>query len=321
MFCSPCRRSFCGRFDAAYRERHCVSEIQRLRDKLKHWNELLVEGRPNAIEAQIGRMLWFSAFYRSVNLSRKYLQQDAKGKSLANGALHDLLHEGYVTMHCSAVRRLIDIRKDANSLVRLIEDIHKHSALLTRENMLAARDLSHADTHAQQAQGALCIAVQCWHDLCDELCGVHPDKRQPTDCPKPKKFSDLINGVNTECIRIVRYTNHNIAHTPRKMVLKSCSSDDNGPDDDGLSLAILWRAERVLVRAASFISRCVVTGTDIGGVATPQFDVFRCLNLPFVSKDALPILETEWEMHHSEIERCRGWSWDQELVSEEDAWE
>ena len=266
-------------------------------------------------------MLWFSAFYRSVNLSRKYHQQDAKGESLANGALHDLLHEGYVAMHCSAVRRLVDKGRDTNSLVRLIKDIQKHSELLTRENMLAARDLSHADTHAQQTQGALCIAVECWHDICDELCGMHPAERQPTDCPKEKRFADLVDQLQAECDHMVRYTNHYIAHAPRKMAWKSCSPDDNRSDDSGLSLAMLWRAERVLVRAASFISRCVVRGTDIEGVATPQYDLFRCLNQPFVSNDALPALEPEWELHRSEIERCRGWSWDQKLVSEEDSWE
>ena len=81
-----------------------MSDADRLKAKLQEWKHRLNGGDIHSIGLQIGHMLWRSAFYRSINESRRFLPEDETGEKQANGPLHELIHDGYITMHAAATR-------------------------------------------------------------------------------------------------------------------------------------------------------------------------------------------------------------------------
>src|SRR4051794_2595802 len=79
-----------------------------LKAKLNEWKEWLSGKDQHSIRAQVSAMLSRSAFYRSINESRKFLRDDEEDGKEANGMLHRLIDEGYLTMHVAAIRKLVD---------------------------------------------------------------------------------------------------------------------------------------------------------------------------------------------------------------------
>ncbi len=305
-----------------------MSAIQTLEQKLSDWKDRLSGDDAHAISRQINAMLWRSAFYRSVNESRLSLPKDADGETMANGSLHELLHEGYITIHTVLIRRLLDTTKGVNSLYKLIHDIENNAALLTRENVLKVRGLEYdyepAKTAASeeafaeaQKQGKTAYTMsgagwheaECWHMFCDELCGTEERQRSKADCPNKKQFTDLRNALREEGHAAISYVNNYIAHAAPEDRRQALSNDDNK-----LTLEKLWSAERAIVRAASLISRCIIEGVHIGGVPIPQFDQFRYLDQAFAPTDAIPAMERAWHEHTCDIYACRNWSWRDPLI-------
>ena len=305
-----------------------MSEIQTLKQKLSDWKDRLSGDGPHAISRQISAMSWRSAFYRSVNESRLSLPKDADGEPLANGSLHELLHEGYITIHTVLIRRLLDTRTRMNSLYKLIHDIENNATLLTRENMLKARGLEYnyelsktaaieeARAEAQeQSETAYMVSragwgdAECWHMLCDELCGTEERQRSKEDCPNKKQFTDLRNALTEEGRAAISYVNNYIAHAAPEDQRQALANDENK-----LTLEKLWSAERAIVRAASFISRCIIEGVHVGGVPIPQFDQFRYLDQAFAPTNARPAMERAWDEHTRDISACRNWSWREPLI-------
>ncbi len=308
-----------------------MSAIQTLEQKLSDWKDRFNGDDAHALSRQINAMLWRSAFYRSVNESRLSLPKDADGDLLANGELHGLLHEGYITIHTVLIRRLLDRTKGVNSLNKLIHDIENNAPLLTRENMLKVRGLEYdyeptktaarkeASAEAQKQgktaymmSGAGWAKAECWHMSCDALCGTEEWQRSKADCPNKKQFTDLRNALTEECRAAMSYVNNYIAHAAPEDRRQALSNDENK-----LTLEKLWSAERAIVRAASFISRCIIDGVHVGGVPIPQFDQFRYLDQAFAPTDALPAMERAWDEHTRDISACRNWSWRDPLIPDQ----
>lgn len=304
-----------------------------LRAKLKEWQDLLNGNDRLAISKQISAMLWRSAFYRSINESRKFIPEGENGEELANGSLHGLINDGYLTLHAVGIRRLVeDSRQDTNSLVNLIRDIKKHAKLLTRGNMLEVRGLEYdyepikeqriheanqkakeAGKNAYNFSGEGWSDARCWHLLCDDLCGTKPNNRKSSDQPSPQRFQQLIDDLTKAGRAVEEYVNNYIAHAAplgrRELLL---------PEYRSLSLALLWKAERAVVRVAGFVSRCIVHGAESSNVPEPLFDQFQHLDRSFATPDGIAQMNTAWKEHCEEIEKCRGWTWDQPLDDEQE---
>lgn len=308
------------------------SNARRLREKLTEWQDLLNGNDRLAISNQISAMLWRSAFYRSINESRKFIPEGENGEELANGSLHGLINDGYLTLHAVGIRRLVDRRKDTNSLVNLIRDIKKHAGLLTRCNMLQARGLVYdyapireqkqleasqeakeAGKNAYNFSGEGWSEARCWHLLCDDLCGTDARNRKPSDHPTKQKLQQLIDDLTRIGQDVEEHVNNYIAHAAppsrREKLLAEYRS---------LSLAMLWKAERAVVRVAGFVSRCIVHGAESSNVPVPLLDQFEHLDRSFATLDGIAQMNTAWEEHCEEIEECRGWTWDQPLDDEQE---
>lgn len=312
-----------------------MCSVESLQTKLDEWRDRLEGDDIHSIRRQINNMLWRSAFYRSINESRRFLLDDGKGGKLANGSLHGLINDGYVLMQAAAIRRLVDNasssgKKGVNSLHGLIRDIRDCCDLLTRENVLAARGLTYNYEPAMararedarvkaEKRGETAYAVsgegwasaRYWHETWDQLCGSTENTRLPTDHPHPEVFDRLLEGLKTEAGSVKNFVDKFIAHSATQE-----SRNALRPGECSLSLDILWKAERVIVRAAGFVSIRLVSGASLGGVPIPQFDQFENLDRSFVERAALPAMEEAWETYDSEIRKCEKRDWTTPLADD-----
>jgi len=254
-----------------------MSNVEALKQKLHEWTEWLSGSDVHAISAQIRDLLWRSAFYRSINVSRRFLRGDSCGKR-ANGLLHDFIDQGYFTMHAAAIRRLLDKKlpsgdRGVYSLWGLIKDIKENSHLLTRANALEARNLEYnyepimerarEEARPRPAPHGEPVASisrndwflpQYWHEQMDKLCSVNASRRSPDDVPPVAKFDGLWERISHECKGIKEYVDKHIAHAA-----SPASMERLAPNHLSICLAKLWLAERVVVRVANFVSLSIVT--------------------------------------------------------------
>jgi len=316
-----------------------MGKVDALKTKLDDWKRRLSERDVHSIAMQLGHMLWRSAFYRSINESRRYALGDNQGEKQGNAPLHELIDDGYFTMSAIAIRRLLDKGalsgpKGVYSLFALIRDIKDHAHLLTRANVLEARGLEYefeeikrrayeearADKRARKTtisfiSGEGWTHAQYWHEAMDRLCGVSADSRSKDDALDSKKFAHLLEELDRRGSSVQNWVDKFVAHAA-----SPDSRQTLHPDHHELSLAKLWLAERVIVRASNFIALYVVDGTNLGGVPIPQFDQFGHLDKPFVEEAALAPMQQAWDRHSNDIHACQSWFWDQPLADDSDVW-
>lgn len=304
-----------------------------LKAKLAQWDEWLNGHDSNSITQQIGHMLWRSAFYRALNESRKYVTEDGDGQKKANGPLHEMIDEGYFALHALAVRRLLEKKNVAGplgvySLVGLAEDIQGSLDLIDRASVLAARDLVYdyepiKDQAVAEAQsnakvnrirptfvcGEGWAKAEHWHGVMDELCGVSVRERKPTDSPNRARFAIFLKQLERHRKDLADWVNKHIAHAASLEGRKGLD-----PEYRLISLNKLWRNERMIVRAAGFLSYYFVCGSNVGGVPVPQFDQFEHITAPFTARSALQAMEESWDQHDRETRECQDWFWDRPLT-------
>ena len=313
-----------------------MSDLEALKTQLADWNHRLNERDEHSIGKQIAHMLSRSAFYRSLNESRRFLPDEKDGNKRANGVLHELIDEGYITVNSTAIRRLIDRSattgpRGVYSLHGLIRDIKANMKLITRSNILAARGLEYdfepireraIETARREARekGHQAFGIsrdgwqmaEYWHNTMDKLCNVTSSNRDRYDSPEENKLRTLLEELEDRGRNVQDWVDKYVAHASSKESRQTLPLEHRS-----LSLAKLWLAERAVVRAANFISYSFVDGTNLGGVPIPQFDQFAHLDQPFVQTNALPAMHSEWAQHCAEIQN---WSWDSPLTDASDVW-
>lgn len=306
---------------------------------LADWKRRFGEHDIHSISAQIASMLWRSAFYRSINESRRFLPENKDGQKKANGPLHELIDDGYFILNATAMRRLLDKGaasgpRGVYSLYGLIRDIKTNARLLTRANVLKARNLEYdfepmkqrafetarQEARARGSQGYFIskdgwAEAEYWHGAMDQLCGVTTNNRGAGDIPDETKLDWLLHELEEHGRNVQDWVDKFVAHAASPE-----SRQTLHPEHQTLSLAKLWLSERVVVRIASFISRHFIDGMNLGGVPIPQFDQFASLDRPFIEPAGLEAMHRAWERHHQEIASCQNWAWDHALTTELDVW-
>jgi hypothetical protein len=89
---------------------------------------------PHSIEQQIQTMLFNDLTYRSVVSARSTVSPEIE-VAARTSTLTFLLDSGYVTTQVLAVLRLLDDRRDVISVTRLLKDVQRNRAVITRETM------------------------------------------------------------------------------------------------------------------------------------------------------------------------------------------
>jgi hypothetical protein len=266
-------------------------------------------------------MIFDSAIFQCINESRKYAATDNKGDIKQNKMLHYFINQSFFKTQLLSIRRLVDkdfgrVRKDKQytvySLYNLIEDLKKNKALLTRENILAIRDLPYDyekemaefDNDTDYTKGPvivprrICLSKDI-HLRIDSLIGKSSDKRSPDDLIPLNIINHLeIKMENVE--KLCKYVDKYIAHaaTPNNRVIV--------PEKIEGALGKILNAYKIICETARFIGNNVLF-CGFGEVLSisqygqfDQYDLFEYLDEPIASKETTEKLREFWERYRRE---------------------
>jgi hypothetical protein len=248
---------------------------------------------------QVYHLAWQTAVFRTLNEARRL-----EPNRMVNGAMWELLTEGYANIMTLGIRRLVDDDPRTDSVWNVIVQIERRPELLRREHfvcfdglpydyarVLRARvnagdfgegKVRYVPTAGPEAWGM----SQLMHEAFDALAG-YPERRRRLDIVDSeilrklkKKLADAsVQAVKTMADRVV-------AHAER------VEEDDPLPT---ITYETIDTALRHIVGAASFLSSHFLYDTAFGSVVpVPQFNVLEALDQPWVTPDNLPALHEHW---------------------------
>jgi len=259
------------------------------RNKWLNW----FKGEPeHSLTDQIYRMLWDDAIFRLTNEIRRVKINSQEESTGINGDLAHLIDRGYVNLQATSIRSLIDKRDDVVSLFRIIKDLEKNVGLITRENYVCYDGVKY-DSEESDLDG--CMGY-CRQRIFDKLCGNKNAARNRNDLIDPNIFSKLLDELSV-CNDIKTFANKFIAH-------KADSKSLVGLEDEqrGITLDRIHEYHTVILRVANFIYGSVIGEGELGGIPTPQYDIFEGLDKPWIKTDDLESLGEFWDTHTEKLD-------------------
>jgi len=296
-----------------------MSDGQCYAKKRKEWLVWLTAEDSNSIAQQMYSMIWDAAVFRVVNEALLLAEAAPDGGVQRNGMVHRLLEKGFYQTQSLAIRRLLDRGafqqshaaqgpKGVYSLRGLLDDIEKHSHIMTRSNMLTAEEMPYDykpvrkkrdEYHSVQVQsGKRTYGVPPeldWegivrrHEEIDALCGVRADERTPTDSVRVEVVRHLQSRLGV-CSGFLTYTDKYLAHAATPESRKRANAHELE-----LSLGGLWKAQQSICEVLNFTSVYLLGDNQHGGVAVPQYDHFKYIDKPLVAPEKVQHLHDTWE--------------------------
>jgi hypothetical protein len=299
-----------------------------LKAKFKEWEEWLNGSDASSIRNQIHSMIWDSAVFQSINECRRYAPKNEQGEIQLNGMVHRFINKCFFETQALAIRRFLDKRGDVISLRRLINDIEKHSHLLTRESILAAHDYLY-DYEQEKARlsdeafknrppdkkcvvmgqdYAKCCLAEGIHQYIDALAGIGCSDRSPKDFIRPQIFEWLKQRLS-DCEEIATFVNKFLAHsaTPEsKNYLK--------PEELDVTLGQILNAHKIICQTTIFIGGRMGIGSGFPDVlAIPQDDQFVHFDKAWASKETIEKLYEFWREYGVQTRDWHNWDWENEF--------
>ena len=301
-----------------------------LKAKFKEWEECLVGDDINSIRNQIYSMIWDSAVFQSIKECRRYAPTNAKVKVELNITVHMFIYRCFFETQALAIRRILDKRNDVISLRRLVDDIEKHSHLLTRGSILAAHDYPYDyeqekhrlydDAFKNVPSGTAVVMGQDYNKCCiseythkfiDSLAGVDSSKRSPNDLIRPQILKWLKQRLS-DCKKIGEFVDKFLAHsaTPE-------SRNDLNPQELDVTLEQILNAHKIICQIAIFLGvklGILSEGRGIGDVlSVPQFDQLVYFDKAWVSEEAIEKLRDFWHTYDEQTRNWHRWDWENEF--------
>ncbi len=289
---------------------------------LKKWKEWLCGEDVHSVQQQIYRMMWDAAVFNLVKKARELAPKNEDDDVQWNQPISEFMLKAYFETQAMAIRRLLDCRDDVTSLGRLVKKLKENQHLLTRENILMGADCpyKYKDVLEQRNESGISgpeLAragfAEAMHIRIDVLTGVDMAKRKPTDRVNPEVVELLRARVaKTEgtCADISTYVNKFLAHCATAE-----SRKNKDADDIKLTLGKISEAQRTLCETAAFIAKYLL-GEDFGQfVVSAGHDIFEHLTTPLATKEALPVLQQEWEDYETNTQRWADWDWQSEYAT------
>ena len=302
-----------------------VSDKARLsafREKRSEWMDWLERDVHHNIWDQIHSIMWNDAAYRSLNEARRFASAKNPTASV-NGMLGEFLDRGYISTQvldiCKVTDKSIDDpKKSVISLRRLLDDISDHRRLLTRENFVsydglpydyAAAHQAHMDSLTAEELGkARWISTKgpdAWgtselmHSAFDKLSGIAENERTREDLVHEDVFKTVESWFDAPILRKLRiHRNKFIGHAADEI-----SRRIEPLDRLGLSLDEIAETQRTVIRIATAIGSHILPDTALGGVVpTPQFNVFKNLDMPLIPAVNMNDIGEWWHQHERERE-------------------
>jgi hypothetical protein len=113
--------------------------LQSYRTKRRLWLSWIETDEHHAIWRVLSSMVWTDVSFRALT----HFAVNDENNGLNNSLLTKALLDGHVATQVLAIRRLMDVgNRDIISLRRLVKDLRRNFALLTRENYVCFDGLS-----------------------------------------------------------------------------------------------------------------------------------------------------------------------------------
>lgn len=250
---------------------------------------------------QVHNLTWHTTVFRTLNEARRI-----EPHREINGAMWELITAGYASLMTLGIRRLVDSDPRTNSVWNVINRIEKRPELLTREKFVCYDGLpyDHVASHQKyvdsldisggkyarwiptKGPGAWATSA-IMHKAFDALSG-YPEKSSREDTIQTSILLNLrswlehptIKKVCTMADRIVAHAEH-ISDKSQAVPIATYNDIDE--------------ALRIIVRVANFLSSSFFYDATFGSVvATPQFDVLKALDHPWVTHENIPTLHRYW---------------------------
>ena len=255
-----------------------------------------------SVSNQLHSLTWHTAVFRTLNEARR-LEPDRP----VNGAMWDLITDGYANLMTLGIRRLVDKDPRTDSLWNVIAQVERRPELLTREKFIcydglpydystgfqkyvASLDVtrpSHANWLTTKGPEAWATS-EMMHKAFDVLAG-HPKRRKRTDRVEPSILANVKAILSSKSIEAVcTMADKIVAHAER------LSENLNGVPP--VTYSNIDNALGRLIRVTNYLSGSFFYDTAIGSaVPTPQFNVIEALDSPWISTGNLPTLHRYWD--------------------------
>lgn len=276
-----------------------MNEFAKLR---KIWLEMLFGAHPSSVRNQIINASRDATFFATFAELRR--TSSDTGAALGNARLVEMFKLGYVVRQATAVRRLVDNRKDVCSIRRVVSSMTGNRRLLTRKSVVgydgtplderqawAAYETAANDDENNDATSLL---LQKWSDsqhrneAFDHIADFKVDgRRSPDDVVSATVFERLDDAMTSPAIaRVQSFVNKFVAHA------------DNGADpmDPGLrpTFQDIEESLRSLSHMHAFLLGPVLFEASGSIVPVPSFDHLAQLDQPLVASEQMRVANGVW---------------------------
>jgi len=280
----------------------CDFCMNQLRDRHKQWNDCLNGDDVNSISHQLDRMTRDITDFR-VLLEAHQLASERDGNAKwINEFPFRLLHKCFSESLLLSFRRLMDgegrdEKHGVYSLLSLLNDMIKHSHLLTREAVVRVTSENLEAESEQQDDEFFRDMETSRNRTIDRVIGVEEQNRSPSDVVPAKIFEEKRKELAKQFEPVKILVNKLVAHAATP------TSRDNA-DIQPLIFEELYKFHEALCRTAHYIQDLILNTSSSHFLPTiePSFEEFQKLSLPLISVEHIPKLEQRWQKFTSQYE-------------------
>lgn len=262
-------------------------------------------GEPHSIEQQIQTMLFNDLTYRSVVSARSTVPVEIE-VAARTSTIAFLLDTGYVTTQVLAVLKLLDDRRDVISVMRLLKDVQKNRAVITREIYVSSFGFPYDplgwQSDGRELSGAVGVfgleapELTYWlqshylQETFERLSGKQPEERSRTDTIPNSVFKRLHAWLSTDSIRKLETIRNNfLAHAA-----DAASREET--KYEGIRFAELDEAQRAIIRVERAVTDLILARRIAREVVPmPPLGLFAKLDLPYATKEAENRMYNHWD--------------------------
>lgn len=296
--------------DVAPRSRRRLERYRAFKAKLL---EKLHGNREASVMSQVHDLAWDTAVFQTMNEARR-LEPDRP----VNGAMWDLLTNGYVSRMVLGIRRVVDHGEATTGLRAILKSLRTQHELLTREHYVChdglpfdpvpVRDSFYESNRLRVGQpsgfwlesegpGSFATSERA-HDAFDKLCEPSSGVRRRDERMSLAILDKLEAALDSpETRRVKALADKRLAHSehlsPRQEEKLQLTFND------------LEEALKQVVGVANFISANVLFDTAIGSVVpTAQYNQLEHLDSPWSSASTIPALHAHWTEVEARLNKC-----------------
>lgn len=305
-----------------------LSNLRKFRERLSVWREWL-SGDEHSIWGQIHRMLWNDMVFRTINECRRLAYKNPSPNVDFNRAVASFIDQSYAADQLLAIRRLTDVnvRRDAITLPRLLNDMKTHADLFTREIYVCHDGLPFDPRPAEKRfyQGHLAKGTKptttylpttgpeafdiatLAHEQFDRLLGVDGRSRSRDDKLDLAIF-DKVKSKLGACARINKVASKFIAHAA-----DAGSRGQLNVQERSVTLDRIETCQQAICRVAAYINGPLLYFGGVGLVSTPQFNHLEHLDKGWLDPASTDAIDEYWDRRAEKIEEWTQGGWDKLL--------